>query len=553
MLQLLHIENIAIIECADIAFRPGFNALTGETGAGKSIVIDSINAVLGERIRRDLVRTGSAQAHVSALFTGISEEAAARLGEMGFEPDEDGTWLIQRSISSEGKGSCRINGRPATVAMLRTVGRMLVNIHGQHENQALLAPEKHVEYLDRLGGLLPVRAVYETAYRRYCDIRHRLKKVDMDETLKERRLDLLRFQLEEIEGAALRPGEEETLLSQRTLYRNAERVASSLQTARAALSGDEETGGAIAALSGAASSLADAGRFMQELQPVSQRVEGLLYELEECAEDLRSYADQLDFDAEDLERTESRLEIIRRLTTKYGGSEEAALEFLEQARQELETIEMSDELAARLRAELETAREDLIAAAEKLTTARRDAAALFTRRVGEELAFLDMPGVTLEVSMESAPLTAVGGDRVEFLIAANPGEPAKPISRIASGGELSRIMLAMKSVLAEVDDIDTLVFDEVDTGISGRAALKVGIKLRQTAKNRQILCVTHLAQIAAQAHHHLLIAKQVRDGRTYTQVAPLDEEGRELELARIIGGEVSEAARVAAREMLSQM
>ena len=286
---------------------------------------------------------------------------------------------------------------------------------------------------------------------------------------------------------------------------------------------------------------------------MSQRVEGLLYELEEGAEDLRSYADQLDFDAEDLERTESRLEIIRRLTTKYGGSEEAALEFLEQARQELETIEMSDELAARLRAELETAREDLIAAAEKLTTARRDAAALFTRRVGEELAFLDMPGVTLEVSMESAPLTAVGGDRVEFLIAANPGEPAKPISRIASGGELSRIMLAMKSVLAEVDDIDTLVFDEVDTGISGRAALKVGIKLRQTAKNRQILCVTHLAQIAAQAHHHLLIAKQVRDGRTYTQVAPLDEEGRELELARIIGGEVSEAARVAAREMLSQM
>lgn len=292
---------------------------------------------------------------------------------------------------------------------------------------------------------------------------------------------------------------------------------------------------------------------MQELQPVSQRVEGLLYELEECAEDLRSYADQLDFDAEDLERTESRLEIIRRLTTKYGGSEEAALEFLEQARQELETIEMSDELAARLRAELETAREDLIAAAEKLTTARRDAAALFTRRVGEELAFLDMPGVTLEVSMESAPLTAVDGDRVEFLIAANPGEPGQAHFPHCLRRRAVRIMLAMKSVLAEVDDIDTLVFDEVDTGISGRAALKVGIKLRQTAKNRQILCVTHLAQIAAQAHHHLLIAKQVRDGRTYTQVAPLDEEGRELELARIIGGEVSEAARVAAREMLSQM
>lgn len=338
--------------------------------------------------------------------------------------------------------------------------------------------------------------------------------------MKERRLDLLRFQLEELDGAALRPGEEEALLAQRTLYRNAERVASSLQAARAALIGDEETGGALTALSGAVSSLSDAGRFLQELQPVFQRVESLLYELEECAEDLRGYTDSLDFDAEDLERTESRLETIRRLTAKYGGSEEAALEYLEQARQELETIEMSDELADKLRGELETARLEVIAAAEKLTAARRKAAALFTRRVGEELAFLDMPGVTLEVAMESGPLTAVGGDRVEFLIAANPGEPAKPISRIASGGELSRIMLAMKSVLAEVDDIDTLVFDEVDTGISGRAALKVGIKLRQTGKSRQILCVTHLAQIAAQAHHHLLIAKQVRDGRTYTQVAP---------------------------------
>lgn len=550
MLSSLHIENIAVIERADIAFEPGLNVLTGETGAGKSIVIDAINAVLGERIRRDLVRTGSAQAHVSAVFINISEAALKKLGEMGFEPDEDGALLIQRSISAEGKGICRIGGRPATVSVLRDIGRLLVNIHGQHENQALLAPEKHVEYLDRLGGLLPVRAEYEKAYRRYCDIRHKLKSADMDEELKARRMDLLRFQIHEIEEAHLRPGEQNELLAQRTMVRNAGHIADALHTARMALSGDEETGGALAALSEAAEAISDAGRYMEELQALAARLDSVLVDAEECAGELRDAAGQLDFDAADLDELEARLDTLRRLLTKYGGTEEAALAFLEQARQELDTIEMSDVLAARLRAELEDAKEDTIAAAGRLTAARREAAARFTRDVGEQLAFLDMPGVTLEVSMEQTALTASGGDKVEFRISANPGEPAKPISRIASGGELSRIMLAIKAVMAEADDIDTLIFDEVDTGISGRAALKVGLKLRETAAMRQILCVTHLAQIAAQAHHHLLISKAVREGRTFTDVRPLDEKARELELARIIGGEATEAARVAAREML---
>lgn len=551
MLVSLTIENIAVIERASISFDSGLTVLTGETGAGKSIVIDSLNAVLGERIRRDLVRAGSEKASVSALFRDISGAALEALAEMGMEPDEDGSLLIQRSLTADGKGACHINGRPATVSMLRTVGRLLVNIHGQHENQALLAPERHVEYLDRLGGLLPLRASYEDAYRRYCAIRRQLKAADMDETLKARRLDLLRYQIDEIEEAALRPGEEEALAARRAVGRNAERIASSLQNAKAILSGDEDSAGILSALSEAVTAVQDAGRYMEELRTLSGRVESLYYELEECAEELRDQAQRLDFDEGELEQVENRLDLLRRLSDKYGGSEEAVLAYLEQARQELDAIEMSDEHVARLQEQLAAARDETIEAAEKLTEARRQAARRFSEDVGRELAFLDMPGVTLEVSIEPVPLTAIGGDKVEFRIAANPGEPARSISRVASGGELSRIMLAMKSVLADIDDIDTLIYDEVDAGISGRAARKVGLKLHQTARSRQILCVTHLAQIASQADHHLLIAKQVRQGRTYTEVTPLDGEGRELELARIIGGEATEAARTAAREMLA--
>ena len=558
MLVSLHIENIAVIEKADIDFHRGLNVLTGETGAGKSIVIDSINAVLGERVSRDLVRTGSEQANVTAVFAELSEEMTAAIEELGYALEEDGTLLIQRSISAEGKGGCRINGRPATVTILRTIGRMLVNIHGQHENQNLLQPERHVEYLDRIGGLLPLREQYAAAYHTYCDIHRRLKKADMDETLKARRLDLLRYQIEEIEAAAPKMGEEEALTAQRRVYRNAEKIAGALQTAKAALSGEEDTIGALAALSAAADALTDAGRYMDEVAQLARRVESLLYELEECAGDVREYASQMDFDEGELEAVENRLDVLRRLTAKYGGSEETVLQQLEEARQELDEIEMSDALVAKLTQELEQAETETVTAAQALTAARQKAAGAFAQDVMEQLAFLDMPGVKLEVSLQPVSLTAIGGDKVEFLIAANPGEPPKPIAKIASGGELSRIMLAIQSVLADIDDTDTLVFDEIDTGISGRAAQKVGIKLRETAtgcsrsRSRQVLCVTHLAQIAAQAHHHLLIAKTVRDGRTYTQVTGLDADGREQELARIIGGEVTEASRHAACEMLER-
>lgn len=558
MLDSLHIENIAVIERADIRFDAGFNVLTGETGAGKSIVIDAINAVLGERASRDLVRTGSDTANVSAVFSELSAPVTAALGELGFEPDEDGLLLIQRSISAEGKGSCRINGRPATVSLLRTVGRMLVNIHGQHENQTLLNPERHVEYLDRLGNLLPLLETYREAYHRLCGIRRQLKDADMDETLKARRMDLLRYQIEEIEGARLQSGEQETLLAQREMYRNAGRIAEGLMAAKLILSGDEEEPGALSLLEQVSGALTSAGRYMEEAAAVSQRVETALYELQECAGDLRELTGRLDFDPAELDRVEERLEQIRRLTGKYGSTIEEVLDYLETARQELDDMELSEERVARLQQEEEQAATQAAEAAARLTEARRETARVLVREVMEQLVFLDMPNVAMEVSMEPVPLSSMGADRVEFLLSANPGEPAKPIARIASGGELSRVMLAIKSVLADADDIDTLIFDEIDTGISGRAAQKVGIKLRQTAvgsesRRRQVLCVTHLAQIAAQGHHHLLIQKSVRDGRTFTEVTVLDQRQRERELARIINGEVTPASLQAAAEMLQKV
>ena len=552
MLVSLQIENIAVIEKAGIVFDAGFNALTGETGAGKSIVIDSINAVLGERISRDLVRTGSRSAAVSALFTDLSPGAVAALEELGYPPDEDGALLIQRTISADGKSACRINGQLATVAILRAAGRLLVNIHGQHENQALLSPERHVEYLDRLGGLLPQLEDYRASYRKMSDIRSQLEAADMDEAEKARRLDMLRFQIEEIEAAGLRPGEEEELTAQRRLFRNAEKIAGAVLSARTALSGDEETEGALSGVSKAVSAVQDAARYMEGADELAQRMETALYDLEECAEELREYSQRLDFDPSELDETENRLESIHRLKMKYGGSAEEILAYLERAQKELDAIETSDLLISRLTKELKAAEAAAQEKAVALTAARREAAAQFSRDVMAQLEFLDMPGVSLEVAVEAVPLGNGGADRVEFLIAANPGEPAKPIARIASGGELSRIMLAIKSVLADADDIDTLIFDEIDTGISGRAARKVGIKLRETAASRQVLCVTHLAQIASLAHHHLLIAKTVREGRTYTEVRPLDQTGREGELARIIGGEVTDATLQAAREMLGK-
>ncbi|HCA28307.1 MAG TPA: DNA repair protein RecN [Ruminococcaceae bacterium] len=553
MLTSLHIENIAVIEQASIDLGIGLNILTGETGAGKSMVIDAINVVLGERISRDIVRTGSDQARVTAVFSDVSTKICKKLDDLGYSVDEDGVLLIQRTISAEGKGNCRINGQPTTVAMLRTIGRLLVNIHGQHENQSLLSPERHVDYLEQLGGISPIHAEYSEAYERFSMIKRQLEQTEMDDGLKARRVDMLRYQIEEIESADLNPGEEDELKSQREIYRNAEKIAVSLSSARECLSGGEDSGGVLSWLSHAVSSLQDAGRYVEDMAELARRAESVLYDLEECSEELRDYVTHFDFEPGELEQVEDRLAQIHKLTSKYGKDEEEVLTFLEQARQELDSIEMSDIKAEQLKNELIKAENIAIELAKKLSEARRKAAREFEKSVGEQLAFLDMPGVRLSVSIEPGELGPGGIDHVEFLIAPNPGETPRPLSKIASGGELSRIMLAIKSVMAHADDIDTLVFDEIDTGISGYAAHKVGIKLRETSNSRQVICVTHLAQIGAQAHHHFLIEKSVREGRTYTNVTALDYDGCIRELARIIGGSVSPAALETAREMLSKV
>lgn len=558
MLDCLHIENIAVIERADISFHGGFNVLTGETGAGKSIVIDAINAVLGERISRAMVRTGTDTAHVTALFSDLSPWTAARLELLGFSPDEDGNLLIGRTITAEGKGSCTVNGRPATAALLREIGALLVDLHGQHENQALLHPDRHLEYLDRFGNLEADVTAYAEIYTAWRDTCRRLQSADMDEAEKARRMDLLQYQIQEIESAALRIGEEAELLARRTLYRNAGKVADSLSLARQLLFGSDEGEGAVSMTEQAVSVLNNAARYMEQAESVASQLQESLYTLQEATEDLRSISDLLEFDPRELDETENRLEIIHRLTAKYGTDEEAVLAYAETCREELRQIELSDELLQRLNEEERRLYAELERAAARLSHKRIQVAEKFAACVQEQLTFLDMPNVTMVIDRHAVDYSRTGGDKMEFLMSANLGEPPRPIARIASGGELSRIMLAIKSVLADADEIDTLIFDEIDTGISGRAAQKVGYKLRQTAQSavsgrrRQVLCVTHLAQIAARADHQYLIAKSVRDGRTFTEVTPLNRQQRVEELARIIGGTVTQTAMQAAREMLDE-
>lgn len=552
MLQSLHIENVAVIECADIVFGRGLTVLTGETGAGKSIVIDAINAVLGERISRDAVRHGAERAFVSAVFTDVGRAVEDTLTELGFTPEEDGTLLIGRQIAADGKGSCRINGRPATVSVLRQIGRMLVNIHGQHENQTLLQPDSHIGYLDRLGSLVPLRDAYAAEYHAYCRIARRIRAATIGEDEKRRRSAELQQALEEIDAAHLQPGEEADLTERREVMRHAERLAQELTAARAALDGDDEDDedrGALARLSDAVGALRTAGGVSRELSQLAERLQSALYDVQACADEVRDAQRALAFDEGELTALEDRLMLVRQIARKYGGSESAALERREELAAELERIESNEAELSDLRREQDAARERTVEAARRLTAARRSAADLFEKNVCEQLAFLDMPNVRLAVSMEPTALTVTGGDKVEFLLSANPGEPPKSIARTASGGELSRIMLALKSVLSEVDDIGTLVFDEVDSGISGRAAARVGVLLRRIAACRQVLCVTHLAQIAACGHAHLLVHKHVEDGRTFTAVQALDEAARRGELARIIGGEVTDTALRAAEEM----
>ena len=536
MLAQLYIENIAVIEKASMDFQTGFNILTGETGAGKSIIIDSINAVLGGRVSRDIVRTGAKTAQVSALFTGIGPDTLQKLEELGFTLDEEENLLLQREIRVEGKTVCRINGRPATVSMLKEVGVTLLSILGQHESYELLSPEQHVEYIDSFGGLNELKNQYHEVYCKLRAIKKQWEALLMDENQKARRMDLLRYQIEELEAGNIRPGEQEELAQQRNMYRNSEKIAEALISAKNSLDGDEESGGAVSSVGSAADALEEAANFLPALTSTAQKLRDLEYNLQDCLAEVRDASETLEYDPARLEQVEDRLDQLYRLSLKYGSTEEEMLAFLENCQTELRTIELSDEKAQELAGQYEECKQAAIRLAKELSTGRRKAAGEMVSRVREELTFLDMPNVEFQVEQLRCPLNQWGCDKIQFLLSTNPGEPVRPMAKIASGGELSRIMLAIKTVLSDTDRIATLIFDEIDTGISGSAARKVGLKLQEVSRNRQVLCVTHLAQIAALADTHLLISKEVHDNKTFTRVQPLDFEGRKREVARIMGG-----------------
>ena len=553
MISKLYIENIAVIERAEINFDKGFNVLTGETGAGKSILIDSINAVLGQRTSRELIRTGEQKAFVSAQFEDVSQGTARALADLGVELSEEdgGMLLLQREIRADGRGSVKINDRPATIATLRSVGRELINIHGQHENQALMSVERHMRYLDRIGGYAEQIEVYRELFTAYTAAVRQLRKMKTDDAEKARRADMLQYQIDEIESASLHVGETETLKKRRDMIENAEKIANALAGAHSLLSGGEEYDGAVSLLEQCAGYLSEISGIVPTSAGLGERVNSLLYELEDISSEIHSLNEENEFSPYELDEIETRLETLSRIQRKYGDEQEA-LAFLEQARNELEQIERSDELVAELTQQARALYRDTVKAAAELTELRKQAAEKFCEAVGRELTFLDMPRVKLAVSIQPCELNQNGADMVEFLISANPGEPPKPLGKIASGGELSRIMLAIKTVLADIDDIDTMIFDEVDTGISGRAAHKVGVKLHEVSRMRQIICITHLAQMAAQADTHMLISKTVSDGRTYTSVRPLSFEERKQELARINGGDViTESMLTTAEELLN--
>lgn len=551
MLSQLFIQNIAVIEKASIDLEKGFTVLTGETGAGKSIIIDAIHAVLGERTSKELVRTGASSASVSALFTGLDQDTLALLDQMSIPREEDGSLLIQRDIRLEGRSPCKLNGAPATVSMLKQLGPRLVTIHGQHESYELLSPEVHMTYLDSFGGLEELLAEYQSAYRGLRETQRQLEDLQTDEGEKARLSDLLHYQIDEIEAANVRVGEREELEAQREVIRNSEKIAEALELVRGLLSGDEEREGLLSEVSQASSEADRVAAYLPELEEAAQKLREAGYLLEDVDSLLRNTG--VDFDPELLESIEDRLDLLYKLGLKYGGSEEKILEFLEDCRTRLHQIEFSDEERERLEALYEEKKGRAIALAKELSHKRKQVSGQFIRQVKEELAFLNMPGIEFETEIQRVPLYAMGCDRIQFLVSANKGEPPKPMSKIASGGELSRIMLAIKTVLSGKDKVDTLIFDEVDTGISGAAANKVGLKLKQVSQDRQVLCITHLAQMAALADHHLLISKHVERDRTYTQVTELDLEGRKREVARIIGGDsITQLQLEMAEEMLQK-
>ena len=535
MLSELHIENIAVIERADVRFAEGLNVLTGETGAGKSIVIDSIGAVLGERVSRDLVRRGAEKGSVTAVFEGVDCSDWLRANEI----DEEDELILQRRIGADGKSSCRVCGVPVTASQMKELAALLVDIHGQNDGRQLMDERQHLRYLDRFGSLESWTDVFSSEYRKYRAIRRDLEQMRMDDAEKERLSESLRYTIAELERAELKEGEKDGLVSRRDLLRNFEKLTDALEQALLSLDGDEEN--ALTLAQNSAYYISRAAAIVPELDKASEAIQNAVFSLTDAAEFLRDFQRGMDFSPEEYDRLEERIALLNKLERKYNRDEDALIAYLEDCRNRLEQIEFADEHEQELRKALSAQEKLCRRAAADLSLQRKNAAEQLQKRIVSELRQLNMPSVRFAV--EFVPVTNEqgfdehGAEDLRFIMSANTGEQMGRISKIASGGELSRIMLAMKNVFAEKDPVGTMIFDEIDTGVSGIAAQRVGEKLYTVSRGKQVLCVTHLPQIAAMADSHYVISKEERSGRTYTEIGPLDREGRKHELARLHGGD----------------
>ncbi len=548
MLSVLHIENIAVIEQAEILFEGGFNVLTGETGAGKSIVIDAISAILGERTYRDVIRTGANRAFVSAIFTGIAENAWFAENAVPYDAQE---LQVQREIYADGRNVCRVNGRPVTVAALKKLGARLINIHGQHDSQQLFDEENHLVYLDAFARDDAEFSAYREAFEQWQAVRREMQKLTMDEAEKLRLVESLQYQIEEIRAADLIPGEEEQLKERRKVLQNAEKLADALRAADEALYGGDSSDGAAGLLSNAEHALSRVSSIGADMEALYQKISDLMYSVQDAADELRALRDDLSYSDGELEQIEERLDAIHKLKRKYGASVEDVLDYLAKSEQRLDEIAFASDRLEVLQKKQTQLQNQAVRLGEILREKRQAAAEAMQAQICDELRQLDMPKIQFVCEFSSQEPAENGLDRVRFLMSANVGESLKPLSKVASGGELARIMLAMKQVLAQQDGVPTLIFDEVDAGVSGRAAQKVALKLWSVSKGRQVLCVTHLPQIAAMADAEFTVEKRVENERTFTSVIHLDEDGRQKELARLIGGSmVTETTLAGAGELL---
>ena len=553
MLANLKIENVAVIEKAEVNFTPGFNVLTGETGTGKSILIDSINAILGNRTSRELVRSGAQKACIWATFERIPDSVKKQLEKCGYEANDD--LLLYREINAEGKGSCRVNGMPATAAVVRDISAGLLSIHGQHDSQSLTNPALHLGLLDQYAQNRALFAEYYRRYRELVTVKRQLDALNASESDKQRRIEALTAEIDTIDAAALQPGEEKTLQERKNVITHAQSILEGITAAHLALAGDEdgEQSGAADLLGGAVDGLQNSARLDETLAPMSERLNDLYYSARELATDLADRLDAYGFDTGELDQIESRLDTIYRIKQKFGMEVDELLARREAAAAELETFQSSGQKIAELKAQMQTLYAAAKEAAEKLTQSRLKGFAAMNKEMKAALEFLNMPGIRFALKHARGPLSSHGQDTVEFLISTNPGEEPKPLAKIASGGELSRIMLAFKSALADRDALPTVIYDEIDTGVSGLAAGRIGQLLHQTAKGHQVLCITHTPQVAAFADNQLLIQKNVRNDRTFTEIHTLDMDGRVEVLARMISGDkVSELSLASARELIEK-